>query len=126
MKYILIMLFCTASLLADNNQTAVVTPTPQKPVQQSNDGLDTTDKVVLQNFAAIAQGLGMAGGNPGLAQMFVAFVNILIEVFKVAPIRGEPTHENIMQWLDELPQDTRLKLITLLAECAKRHPSVTH
>lgn len=90
-----------------------------KPVQTDD---DEDAQVVLANVANMLYNIGTISTDPhnpavvgpSIAQIGASFINIIAQVFKGMPIRGEITHEQIEAYFRNLPQEVRDQLIALI------------
>ena len=83
---------------------------------------DEDGTVILANMANMLCGLATVSINPhdpavfgpGIAQIGISFINILAQVFKSMPMRGQITRHDIECYFKNLSDEVKIKLITLL------------
>lgn len=128
----LILVLSISSLLADEDYFFLRKKPKPAPVVQiedaEEDALDEEDededeKVVLENVSTMLQAIGLlstdstnpAVAGPAIAAFGISAAKIIVQMFKSIDIRsGEITQEHIEQWFNNLPEKTKVELITLM------------
>lgn len=117
MKHLSLFLIFSLSLFI-STQAHGIEKTPSQPSAQSESD-DKDGQVVLANVANMLGCIGMlstdpynpAVAGPSLAQIGISFINIIVQIFKSQGIDEEMTRACIYQWLNQLEDDEKMRLI---------------
>lgn len=123
-KLLLLLIVCGTINAFDFRKKPKPKPAPVVVVEDDDeDDEDEDEKVVLANIGNMLQSIGIlstdpanpAVAGPAIASFGMSFINILVQMFKGIDIRGgHITHEQIEQCFNNLPEKTKVKLVTLL------------
>jgi hypothetical protein len=99
---------------------------PQSAAQAAIDDDDLDGQIVLANVANMLGTIGMISTDPhnpavlgpGLAQIGISFINIVTQMFKAYGFDEEMTRARVEVWFMNLPDETKLEIISLLLDYA--------
>ncbi len=118
-----LLLLSLLGLIASAQPIVIHTKKKPAPVQPTQDDDDEDEKVVLANIANMAHSIGMlstdpknpAVAGPAIASFGLSVINIIVQMFKSVDIRGSTiTHDQIIRWFNNLPEENKLQLAKIL------------